>query len=761
MSDQRSKIENYVNTAIKTIYTDLPNSPDVFIRPIDDYRIRRKLQGKGTNNNPFVEKVTQGVSNHILEIFKYYKKVFSLHPANPNKQEVIEMMCEIYIGDESVNRLAELIEEASKEAFKNQTTFPILVIGPKGSGKSTTQNILLSTQTHWIQENLRLCWFRCDAHKLYKLWEKHSASDVTLEDYLKIQLAYVVIKYGANYKNKLFGKIIDYARTLSLVTYIGPNTRGEIKSDIFIDQLLEKIEKESGDADDSAFIKIIDNSLCNRTIRRLEYNKIIDLSDMLKKIILSKYNMRIMYVVDGVDNILWHKARNANHYIQFIKTISETAVLPRKDIWVFSIRPETLEHMKFSYDGSISPLSSNLDSCPQVQINTINVKELIQKKVAICKHPKSSEFVNSKKNLELKMGQTQLKHYDDLLQDVSNDFIEVLETLSNTTQNSQDPIQYLFRSDIRECSQNLLTAFLYQVFMQTTFNDFDIQSKGKKRFERLIYRNLFLHGELFKNTTTENDSSNDSPILPNLFWYDISKVRPDQQRIWYGLCGLRILQTIYAMGPSYATKEAVSVHLVNFFDYDESIINNTFDRYIQCGLISYKLIEMNQQSTIQCTLSDRGIFMISLLFRKIDLLYFMALDTPLLFGNLVACHNNQQSSSMCFTESVISTGIWMLHHIQHWHKEELKYINSTALKVISETNSGRSGFWWSDTANLQKIYNISLDEDGDNIVEIRSSIISLIQSLSAQVTVGQYSRIDSILETKISLDKPIDYIRCK
>lgn len=99
-----------------------------------------------------------------------------------------------------------------------------VVVGPRGSGKTLTQNCWLDKYHNEMEREL-IFWVRCDAPKLYDLWKSGTivASDAnfpSLDEYLDIQLLYVFAKNlekGKPFFLQAF-ELIDQAETFESAT---------------------------------------------------------------------------------------------------------------------------------------------------------------------------------------------------------------------------------------------------------------------------------------------------------------------------------------------------------------------------------------------------------------------------------------------------------------------------------------------------------------------------------------------------------------
>jgi hypothetical protein len=191
-------------------------------------------------------------------------------------------------------------------------------------------------------------------------------------------------------------------------------------------------------------------------------------------------------------------------------------------------------------------------------------------------------------------------------------------------------------------------------------------------------------------------------VFPNIFWYDLHSAGLTTGK-WHGLCGLRLLQTLRCYGELLAGDVGALLHLA--FGYSKFVVTECIEAFVAFGLLALKMDErpnntelrLEQASTDQhlklyrvwIRLTPKALLYLDFIWTRFDILYFLALDTPLDQtmvddDRLVRIHRDVEDPRKVFSdyqEAAIPTVTVLMRHIVDFHRREM-----TAL----ETNLNRA-----------------------------------------------------------------------
>ncbi|MBF0340908.1 MAG: hypothetical protein HQL95_08095 [Magnetococcales bacterium] len=668
-------------------------------KPIADHNALDHASGMPISNK---------LSSFHQEYMKYILKAHSLWGANPNKPSQVALHNQLFVGN--VTPIKEAIATEMTALEKGHSSSPILIIGGRGCGKSTILNQYLNTENDTLNK-ARYIWMRCDAHKLYMLWDQFKKPDLSIKDYLKIQMAYVVTKYSevlvqkkcnkdvvVHERNDVFAQAVAALSTREIPQVNNKfNPIKKMGKDVF-ESFLAKIRRENPDNPwDSAVIEIASNALHERTQSRIEFTNIRMLSDTIRNYFSQELNphFRFLFIVDGVDNVQYDKAEEKTNYKTMVQHLAH--IQPRSDeIWLVSVRPETYQELGKLDGDHLPPLLDSLTRIPLIMGNkdfqTPGLDEILRRKREVEKNPPAGRLQEMRNDLEKSAlaSNVSIEALDNDLDTLGNDYVSMLGKLIRNPEDdfsgtdgmedsrvvedvSQAELHSLvneaFRFNVRSIILNLLS--LFQIKLINTYN-------GEQwDMERWLRRNLFLNGLDIKDTSSSaGGNRHDGYVLPTLTWYDGTKAGLSQLSHWHGLCGLRIIQTTHFL-KNAATEYRVIEEVRRLFHYDEAIIKHVYDHLIQHRLLYYSIRRLSAAPApqdIQLEVSKRGWLAVGLIFNHLDILYYLALDTPLVMGDQVPRHNNKpryHQGGSAFVGPMLSTGMWLIRHITCWHQWEM------------------------------------------------------------------------------------------
>ena len=110
--------------------------------------------------------------------------------------------------------------------------------------------------------------------------------------------------------------------------------------------------------------------------------------------------------------------------------------------------------------------------------------------------------------------------------------------------------------------------------------------------------------------------------------------------------------------------QEMKIMLANLFNYNETIIEEFLQRYVQNGLIEPKYL--TDSHSIVYELTEKGEFLLNHSFKDVNWLYFICLDTPLSFEYLEnsKCVSIHLKHWQDYTENAVKTTLTMIRHIK-------------------------------------------------------------------------------------------------
>ena len=670
-----------------------------FGRPLDEEDLKEEMliraTKKGRTGQRFSKSVSSGLDSLCSEFSEFYKYVYKLQAANPNKASKVEALRSVFAG--SVDKFKDQLENA----LDTDSGMPIILCGERGSGKSTIQNHFFNTNTGWLEEKGYI-WVRCDAHKLYEIWEDVRSTDFDIQSYLNAQLAYITVKYskkreGIHDKSDIFNKIIESIKDISLKTLSG-NEKGAT----IIDWFEKKIDSEIAQpkSQKSVVLTMIENNLRKPKSNPIERSKIDSLSEAIHLKIKEK-RYKLLYVIDGADNISQHETMYSKHYRDMLADISRCfkPACDKNHAWLISLRPETVTDLNMIFGIKHAPENIEGECLTGLPGDTCYIhhypppiKSIFDKKLKVSLKPESEEFKQKRKSIQ---NQGHDLAQDNLLQQLSNHYLstlgdsinELMPELSNKSRDKK--IDCVFGGNIRALTQHKLSMLRFMMYSdEIRFYDRETD-RPNEIIGHWFVRNLFLNGNVFMESISDDGLKAYAlrGVLPNIFGYDKTKVSYEKFGIWQGLCGLRLLQTAVHFRDLGLTEKNIEKILNQYFGYDKELIKSFIKRFIVYGLIKYSAEAFNEDmnpSSATLKITPKGTFCMRLSFHKADIIYFLALDTYISCGSAVTPHLNNKKLHDNFTEAVIRLAPWFCKHLHVWHKSEMDNATKQYVKVVEK-----------------------------------------------------------------------------
>lgn len=695
---ERHDIYQLVENAI-SVNANLDDEYEIPVR----MEIRKKFLG-------VEQKINEHINTCSSHIIRYFHNVMGWLPANPSKKEIIDAINSVYVFTDKKgtdpNNFVNTHEGHQKfqlEMTEGNDIQTFFLVGPKGSGKTFYLNYLVNTNNDYFYDN-KLIWFRADISKLYKhnitldLKQNENIDDVkyTLENYFNLHIVYVSTKYREKMKilDQFWKDKNGESTDLILDKWLSNTRFQEIEEDP--DQLIKKF-KSFFDS-----IKIEEKNLFGQQslekdkVKRLVWGKkAIIRNDLLAEVIidyLNWHNYKPLLIIDGLDNINYY---SYEYYYQDILAQVRALFLKddKKNFYnsktIISLRDETyhdLLQLSLSFFKNYNPSI--------FRIKTNDVEKIIRSKVDIAMKPKCSYYKQKKEYLNRKLAKLMesnscikenekqttkelISSNDKHFQSFANQFLDQMVSAIKKT----IPIKYTDEDiDImfvfRQFYNNNLRAFLNNFL---NIYNYSCLFKEKKRYissdrDYVLTEGQLLNGNLFLDTY--NSQFEFGKCIPNLFWFNCYK----HISKWHGLCLIRLLQLV--KHKTYTENELMNM-LYNLFGYPQDLAKYNIYYSISHGLMKCKF---DYESNIKYFyITSKGIFLIDYELFSVDLLYFIAIDTPFakcfcVDSKFLRFHTNEYHYWEYYIEACVITVISFIRHILTTHNNEMSKIKK------SETN---------------------------------------------------------------------------
>jgi len=713
-----SKVDRCVNLLSNNLGTEVKWSGS-FVRPMEYY----ENPDKDPDN-----RIGKHLTKKTYEIISYFGDIHGWIPANPSKEETVEALNNLYV-EEKVDKYQSLITGKKRKGVyvnefdKENNRFIIdniidsndfiFFAGLKGVGKTTFLNWWLNNYSEKLADR-GIIWFRVDASKLYRLWDEYSSEKCDLFRYYKVHLIYVVLKYAMkseNYKqNETFEKIVTKInKSIEALSYV------EAIQKIIIESPASEKETEI------FFNKIFSKSMTSESINpggNTLLKKCEKLYDEVETYFVDN-NLTMLFIIDGVDNISWTKSKkNYNklleEIIRFFSGIIEVPIDCKMK------RLVTLRHETIADIDRCRPHDSHSSKSNQpfiCEIRPPRIKSILLKKANVAKNPSSRKFKKKKDDLIEKIAEDSdysrsKKAVTNVLSDYTTYSINYIDSIQSTIKkryqyvtrymiknsikrqlqlspdnwnNPDEMLSILFNSNVRACVDNFIENYKTITLARKQ------SVLGADESRRLpIY--LLTNGRLFLNTPHQTSRLKGN-AYPNLFWWD-ENLTLDSPFAWHGLCTIRLLQFSSRNRVIASTLKEVVGEL---FDYNESVIQSSFDRCVQYGLFIITRSKneeehsdyINDKSHV-VTISDKGKFMLDYIFMYPDWLYISAIDTPLdkncvENSKQIAIHRDIELNFLeTYNAAFVITIPTFTRHILTQHDKDLKNIKNNVSKYLSK-----------------------------------------------------------------------------
>lgn len=635
-------------------------------------------------------------------------------PANPNKLSYIEKITKnytFYTGDlkrDGLNCCNKY--ELNKSTFHFDDVFfhnrHIIIQSPRGSGKTAFLNYWLTTRSQSMEVK-NYTWFRFDASKVQELYTQAQIKDVksAYVDYFRAHTIFVIAMYSGSFKGRAKSILTSDSKS-ALLSQIAARVTSTPNNTHFrqvIHQLSDFVESQAGHSgfysDPSRHIVLQFLKTDSKNSRRTLLKKA--LSECCRAIVDLKIKVAIVF--DGIDNISWTKSDP--FYADSCRLFEEICTVCSNDVGsdttiVLAARPETVSEITLPHISGHQNTSKNVNSYLRLSLGIPPIKEIVNNRLKA-----NFNFNDNIRNEEMDIIDNS---YNDYLKMICRDMLSldnlelVDKSIRNTIKNYENETDFRFDGDILEVLfDNDIRAFIDN-FTSTTVTKrrfLEAGTRGAQDANRLV-EYMFLNGRPYLDSRSQlrNGSRKDyrerGTVFPNIFWYD-TKLCTNNPDTWHALAGLRLLQIASKVDNFVASDLLYLLH--NCFGYETRCITEIIESFVAYCLLDVVPSSENKgvfdKETIQSEfasynnqmfITKKGRFFVEFIFCRPDILYFLALDTPMLIDVIDhrtryvrSCRDFESLTAVDdFFQSAIITLAVFLCHLNTFHEIETKSIDA-------------------------------------------------------------------------------------
>jgi len=610
----------------------------------------------------------------------------------------------------------------------------VVLLGEKGTGKTITQNVWLHDHNKDLEDK-KIFWVRLDVEKLYKrLWkhEKH----INTKEYFLGQLLYVFCKRfkeiedtitpnrfapddskfvnskliteiynllrnspdyddippgdekltknqleffkGTNsfiyesLKSKNYQKITEYLNDLEIVIAID---EGIYKNDGKT-RLAFLPEKNEDSKKDKNYSFLIDRVFQDK---KNQFEKWIHLAEKIRMFMLDK-GYKILYMVDGIDNIDFDNKNDEDNYNKLLKQLLEFPLLKsgmvlEQEQVLMAMRHNTFSELRKMYSGYNTTEYRDLELRKEIDVdeqeNMIN--EVFKKRISV---------ISEKENSNKWYGKTHI--------------VEILDIIAEIGFGPED-LKRKWNSNYRNfihSNINLAKYILFKYYWKGNDKKTSLSDKDKEIIKNDIktFRdiNLYLSGEMYackEKITGEEakitcfnifDFAEGKHLLIYTYILMIIKALGDET---YKQCHENIINIMCKLG--FPIKE-------NESDTKENTCEFCIARLVNRGMLK-KIFQLDKKS-FAYKITKKGEFFLTQFYNSIDYLYYSCLDTKLpneVFDSIkdyIAQNNFDHGEYTYFPPYSVITGICFLNYLISENEQKLKQIfnSADAEKILSD-----------------------------------------------------------------------------
>ena len=530
----------------------------------------------------------------------------------------------------------------------------VVYIGPKGSGKTSMQNYWLSKNRQELEKR-NILYLRCDAQRLFDSWTQIKSSDPavdtdlmpSIDDYFDFQLL-AVLAWEMK-KGGLAELILEQLKSEGIsfpfkeAQAVESNQRIDKPIHWYITEHIFHAINREPERD-----YIVDNLFRDKKSRRREFFRWHECASATKQY-LRKNDIRLLLILDGVDNLHLNTPAGTKMYSLLIPQLIK-----------FILRRGSPNELKLAVMRERTWIDVQIKDATTVG----------------CDRNVEPEIIKHKPPATTSVAVERIKWMNDM--SMSHDCIETLKaTLSSL------PSGEILHFNMRTLIVNSATlAEQVRFRWHQLGKDLDLP----KQASQLMKRNLFLNGSFYLDTQKRFPSRNREKGLPyiNPFWIDDKfpqfKGKPSNLML-----RIRLLELLLKSSLPHTLLENF---LVAGFGYNENCVSQVIQ-----DARAFGWIDSRQDETDNCNItydiSPTGKYLLRDLLDDVDVLYMLALDTPIpqrfLDEGLVAVHANHIHQRSGYIGAALVTVITFLLWLFAIQRRDSLIINHDTLQDAYES----------------------------------------------------------------------------
>lgn len=544
----------------------------------------------------------------------------------------------------------------------------IFLIGSRGAGKTAFLNFWLTVR-HPDFEKSNRTWFRIDVAKVHKIWRQSLSSApsarISIVEiyklYFRIHSAFVVLCYGGKAFPPKYNPDIGDGKSLVLENVYKHIERSDhdclrMLTEMFSEEMHSFLLLGGSHLRRDMSEFIIRNVLLD-PVRRDRFKNVLAQFMNLLESAIGTTKTKCIVIFDGLDNINWSKSNE--FYSESCLNIGMVCENCDGDLGgsskiLFVTRSETFSEIPMDGDRIVGYNNGVNTFFHDVRLGEPNIIHVIEKKLHAAL--KCASIISLRRHQDGKLFNPQLSaetdRYISRQQNLIKRYAEIIEgniiesvgagsidrIRNNTRAASGSILGMLYNGDIRAMLDSFVKANALDSFYITNFG------RGAQSRRRIL-QYVFLNGRPFYSTKFGQNidegryQKDRGLVFPNLFAYDTRRSK-DNPTAWHGLVMVRIIQM--AKDSVFLVGEMMYV-LENVFGYSREVIVETVLTMVAFSLIYVEHSVVAMQDNRLGAMPDvyrkfrnsafvtaKGKLILEIVKARPDVLYFYALDTPLL-----------------------------------------------------------------------------------------------------------------------------------
>ncbi len=598
MSDLRALIDKWSSSELDFDQNDLDPVRMTAILSYGKYRDLKYL------NRKIDQQDQKDQENKFYKHFSVFiKKTMDWIHCNPSKPHTVQLSKETFVfsdTDDSVALNTKLGMFNFCKMLVGDDKFQdkyYAIVGPKGSGKTYTQNYFLNQYSKKLFKKQKT-WFRIDMTKILKYQSKYGR-ELSLEQYLNAQIVYIFFRYKDNPNSQDIFSEINMELLEQNVKNIYEKENNDF--DYIYENLRNMLKTGKGK---TGIYKPLSHPLTSYFAR-----EIIDMID--------KMGFSFIVFVDGIDNVDYTYDKNLKRWIREISEEKENdeRIFFKAEKIVISCRPETIEIIQ--YIQREQKYAWNIGRITSFWIEAISPKKILDKFLLLLLNGELDAIPAIMKEYEDQGFDRALLEKGDIFHiqdfyDFGLNFSKYIAKSINDKHGKNFNIKEdkilskLYHFSLRDLISDILQTYVYIHYyrIQKGIKQESVEKMLKNRQinNHLIFSMSLRHGYLYLRQHSEY-----APPFSILHSLDILNpstvfVKAPLEYMWLGYIFLKKIEY------QSFTREEISKECAKIGLTDKGYVKEIKNRFLEHGLIRYIHMTENSDTKLMYEITDRGRF---------------------------------------------------------------------------------------------------------------------------------------------------------